>query len=109
MKKVQISKDQEIILLALKTEEHYNMVVFIHDNNADINFNSPFSKFKESELALIWMGHYEIKKTTYRKLLDHYNDITASGMPKTSLSWHEGFKEGLMYAIKELKREEGNL
>lgn len=98
MEKVKITKDQEKRLLELKVCS--NMVVFIHDNNADINYNSPFSKFSDEELALIWMGHYEVLKPVIDVIREQLRACLEQGKPNE-------YTDALSYCIRVLESREG--
>lgn len=101
MEKVQITKEQEEMILEYQKVSGYDLVVFLRETQRD--HNSIFRWFNENELALIWMGHYEIKKEPIEVIKTQLRTCVEQGERN---EYHNGYTDALSYCIRVIESRE---
>ncbi|ATN94334.1 hypothetical protein [Lysinibacillus phage vB_LspM-01] len=98
MEKVQITNEQEKMVLEYQNIDRYDLVDFLRDMQRD--HNSAFRWFNKNELALIWMGHYEIQKELIEVIKTQLQTCLEEGEPN---EYYNGYMDALLYCIRVIE------
>lgn len=84
-------------------DEGYTLSDFFEYVSLNKNHQYLHDKYSYDQIAAIWIGHYEVKKTLREKIIDKHNESYVESY-KTD-GYAEAFRDGLKWVLGEIDKE----